>query len=83
MFEIISRLMTLLVGTLMYGASVVVGGVGGIYIIWRIQHGNRNFNLMKYKRIVAYIWVISGSLLFLYLDPEWRPELLNILEGYE
>ena len=78
--------MTLLVGTLMYGASVVVGGVGGvggIYIIWRIQYGNRNFDLMKYKRIVAYIWVISGSLLFLYLEPEWRPELLTILEGYE
>ena len=83
MFEIISQLMTLLVGTLMYGASVVVGGVGGIYIIWRIQCGNRNFDLMKYKRIVAYIWVISGSLLFLYLEPEWRPELLTILEGYE
>ena len=83
MFEIISHLMTLLVGTLMYGASVVVGGVGGIYIIWRIQYGNINFDLMKYKRIVAYIWVISGSLLFLYLEPEWRPELLNILEGYE
>ena len=80
MFEIISHLMTLLVGTLMYGASVVVGG---IYIIWRIQYGNRNFDLMKYKRIVAYIWVISGSLLFLYLEPEWRPELLTILEGYE
>jgi len=83
MFEIISHLMTLLVGTLMYWASVVVGGVGGIYIIWQIQYGNRNFDLMKYKRIVAYIWVISGSLLFLYLEPEWRPELLNILEGYE
>ena len=83
MFEIISYLMTLLVGTLMYGASVVVGGVGGIYIIWQIQYGNRNFDLMKYKRIVAYIWVISGSLLFLYLEPEWRPELLTILEGYE
>ena len=27
MFEIISHLITLLVGTLMYGASVVVGGV--------------------------------------------------------
>ena len=67
----------------MYGASVVVGGVGGIYIIWQIQYGNRNFDLMKYKRIVAYIWVISGSLLFLYLEPEWRPELLTILEGYE
>ena len=80
MFEIISHLMTLLVGTLMYGASVVVGGV---YIIWRIQYGNRNFDLMKYKRIVAFIWVISGSLLFLYLEPEWRPELLTILEGYE
>ena len=80
MFEIISHLMTLLVGTLMYGAS---SGVGGIYIIWRIQYGNRNFELMKYKRIVAYIWVISGSLLFLYLEPEWRPELLTILEGYE
>ena len=80
MFEIISHLMTLLVGTLMYGASVVVGGV---YIIWRIQYGNRNFELMKYKRIVAYIWVISGSLLFLYLEPEWRPDLLTILEGYE
>ena len=83
MFEIISHLMTLLAGTLMYGASVVVGGVGGIYIIWQIQYGNRNFDLMKYKRIVAYIWVISGSLLFLYLEPEWRPELLTILEGYE
>ena len=83
MFEIISHLMTLLVGTFMYGASEVVGGVGGIYIFWRIQYGNRNFDLMKYKRIVAYIWVISGSLLFLYLEPEWRPELLNILEGYE
>ena len=83
MFEIISHLMTLLVGTLMYGASIVVGGVGGIYIIWRIQYGNRNFDLMKYKRIVAYIWVISGSLLFLYLEPEWRPELLTIIEGYE
>ena len=80
MFQIISHLITLLVGTLMYVASVVVGG---IYIIWRIQYGNRNFDLMKYKRIVAYIWVISGSLLFLYLDPEWRPELLTILEGYE
>ena len=80
MFEIISHLMTLLVGTLMYGAS---SGVGGIYIIWRIQYGNRNFDLMEYKRIVAYIWVISGSLLFLYLEPEWRPELLTILEGYE
>ena len=80
MFEIISHLMTLLVGTLMYGVSVEEGG---IYIIWRIQYGNRNFDLMKYKRIVAYIWVISGSLLFLYLEPEWRPELLNILEGYE
>ena len=75
--------MTLLVGTLMYGASVVIGGVGGVYIIWRILYENRNFDLMKYKRIVAYIWVISGSLLFLYLEPEWRPELLNILEGYE
>ena len=52
-------------------------------MLWRIQYGNRNFDLMKYKRIVAYIWVISGSLLFLYLEPEWRPELLNILEGYE
>ena len=83
MFEIISHLMMLLVGTLMYGASVVVGGVGGIYIIWRIQYGNRNFALIKYIRIVAYIWVISGSLLFLYLDPEWRPELLTLLEGYE
>ena len=83
MFEIISHLMTLLAGTLLYGASVVVGGVGGIYIIWRIQYGTRNFDLMKYKRIVAYIWVISGSLLFLYLDPEWRPELLTILEEYE
>ena len=83
MFEIISHLMTLLVGTLMYGVSVIVGGVDGIYIIWRIQYGNRNFDLMKYKRIVAYIWVISGSLLFLYLEPEWRPELLTILEGYE
>ena len=80
MFEIISHLMTLLVGTLMYGVSVEEGG---IYIIWRIQYGNRNFDLMKYKRIVAYIWVISGSLLFLYLEPEWRPELLTILEGYE
>ena len=83
MFEIISHLMTLLFGTLMYGASVVEGGVGGIHIIWRIQYENRNFDLMKYKRIVAYIWVISGSLLFLYLEPEWRPELLTILEGYE
>ena len=83
MFEIISHLMTLLVGTLMYGASVVLGGVGGVYIIWRIQYGNRNFDLMKYKRIVAYIWVISGSLLFIYLEPEWRPELLTIFEGYE
>ena len=80
MFEIISHLMTLLVDTLMYGASVVVGG---IYNIWRIQYGNRNFDLMKYKRIVAYIWVISGSLLFLYLELEWRSELLTILEGYE
>ena len=46
-------------------------------------NNGRNFDFMKYKRIVAYIWVISGSLLFLYLEPEWRPELLTILEGYE
>ena len=83
MFEIISHLMTLLVATLMYGASVVIGVVGGVYIIWRILYENRNFDLMKYKRIVAYIWVISGSLLFLYLEPEWRSELLTLLEGYE